>query len=143
MQTRATSPLDSFVAESEKIMYEDIYLAIKWDVLCPGDGTYPAFPDENERLRIQRVKKECYTNCALRLKALGALSSQTKKDHLISSIKESLVELNEKAMQMSAFLDHTRMCRSVVQASVFRALLNGLVKAKLSDGKLMAFDDSQ
>ena len=41
---------------------------------------------------------------------------------------------------MRAFLDPTRVCRSVVMASICRSLLNGLVKAKLSDGKLMGFE---
>ena len=143
MQTRATSPLDSFVLKSETIVHEEIYLVIKFDVLCPGDGTYPAFPDEKERLRIQRLKKECYTNCALRLQHIGLLSSQIKKNYLISYIKEAIVEMDERILEMRAFLDPTRVCRSVVMVSIFRALLNGLVKAKLSDGKLVGFDDSE
>ena len=142
MFTRAQRT-EGFEQQVDEIIHKEVYFEIKWDSLCPGDGDFPADPNPEEKAHVEKLKTDCYTFAAQEFKKIGALSSQPKKDIIRTNLLRMIDMESERIDSYNNFFrDPTRMSRSVVEISVLRALLNGLQKAKLSDGGLGAFDDA-
>lgn len=134
---------NTFLLKLGEVIQREVFSVIKWDTLCPGDGTYPTQQDKKERARIKELKKGCYLEVGRRIKNLGVFSSKTKKELLCTTLAEAIKEIERHNAEMQAFIGPSRMPRGVVQMSVLRALLNGLrKKMKLGDAMRMpAFDD--
>ena len=142
MFTRAQRT-EGFEQQVDEIIHKEVYFEIKWDSLCPGDGDYPADPNPEEKAHIEKLKTGCYTFAAQEFKKIGVLSSQPKKDIIRTNLLRMIEMESERIEDFDRFFgDATRVSRGVVEISVLRALLNGLQKAKLSDGELGAFDDA-
>ena len=147
MHTRATCPLrmTAFKEAAAKIVHEEAYTAVKFDCICSEFMcNYPINPSEQEKKRQMGLKKDCYSASASRLKRLGAFSSQIKKQWLISGLKEAVENLDERIVRFHS-IDPVEgvMSRDILTVSILRALINGLQKMRLSDGRMGPFDDSE
>jgi hypothetical protein len=145
MSTRArdTHRMVDLLHRVDRVLWREVYFEIKWYVLCPGDGTYPANPDEAEAKRIQKLKLDCYKEVGRQFKKMGIFSSQLKKDRIFPGMLEAILDFDERNRRLVPEFGPDRIPRGVVEVSVLRAVYNGLRKMKLSDGQMPEFDDSE
>lgn len=142
MFTRATAVPHGFDDTINEIIHREVYFEIKWVSLCPGDGDFPVDPTPDEKASVKKLKTDCYKCAAKGLKKAGVLSSKLKRNMVKTILLRKIDDTADRINQFNSFFDdQTRMSRAVVEACVFRALLNGVQKAKLSDGELGAYDD--
>jgi hypothetical protein len=140
--TRSTIATEDFGNKIEAILHEH-YFEIKWALLYPGDGDFPVAPNADEKASVEKLKLDCCKFAAQELKKVGVLSSKLKRNIVKTTLLRKIDGTVDRIHGYNSFFDdQTRMSRAVVEACVFRALLNGLQKAKLSDGKLGAYDDA-
>ena len=145
MSTRARDPLrmSDLLSRVDVVLQRKVYFQIKWYVLCPGDGTYPANPDIAEAGRIKELKLDCYKEVGRKFKKMGIFSSQLKKDIILPGLLEAIRYFDDSNRRLGPMFEADRIPRGVVEVSVVRALYNGLRKMKLSDGQMPEFDDSE
>jgi hypothetical protein len=144
-QTRSTNTNDDVWMQFYRIMDEEIDFLIKFDHLATQDpcvGTYPVNPTEQEARHIVDLKHRMYKAAAARFKRMGVFSSSQKKELL----KECLLKrigycVDDIEMWNQYYTGNTRITRAVIQLSVYKALVNGFDKAKLSDMELTVFND--
>ncbi len=142
MNTRARNVcIDTLSSKLDRVLYSEVYFAIKWDTLCPGDGTYPAQQEKEELARVKQLKTRCYREAERKFKALGVFSSAVKKESLCRDLLQTIRQIEQHNTELQEFIGPSRMPRGVVEASVLRALFNGLRKMKLSDARMPGFDD--
>ena len=141
MSRTRSANLDDFMLNTSKIINDEVFFVIKYDTLCPGDGTYPANPDKEEKERIKQLKKDCYKETLLRLKKAGVFSSDSKKAVLKQALRDFIIYTIDRNDRVNSCLEDSRVARGTVELSILRAVLNALKKSKLSDVKLPAFDD--
>jgi hypothetical protein len=139
-RTRSAN-LDDFMFNMGNLIHMEVFFVIKFDTLCPGDGTYPANPDNEEKERIKQLKKDCYKETVLKLKKAGVFSSDSKKLVLKHTLREIIIDTIDRDERHNSDMDASRISRGFVAVSVLRAVLNALKNTKLSDVKLPAFDD--
>jgi hypothetical protein len=143
MLTRATDGSEDFQDKIDEIIEKEVYFEIKWASLCPGNGDFPVAPNADEKASVEKLKKECFKFASLEFKKVGVLSSTLKKNIVKTKLLRKIDGAVDRIHGYNSFFDdQTRMSRAVVEACVYRALLNGLQKAQLSDGKLGAYDET-
>jgi hypothetical protein len=140
MRTRSSNASNAVEQQMELILNDS--------VLSPADGTHPEFPTPEEAESTLRLKHRCYCDAAEKCKQLGVFSSRSKrvllKELLLASIKGCGLAISgfNQCKQIRGDR-HGRVSPAEVYRSVFKALLNGFERAKLSDARLGEFNDTQ
>ena len=145
IRTRSANTSYAVKQKIAQILYEEVTFIVKWNTLCPGNGTFPDQPTPEEAADMKLLKKQCYGEAALRYKQMGVFSSGYKKeilkDTLLQNIRICDADIDSWNQYKHLRVDTSdRTSRAEVQRAVFKALLVGFQKAKLSDGRLAAFD---